>query len=238
MKAVLKQRHPEILIENGGPLKLSKWFCKSFVKKYLNWTFRRATTAAQKVPIDWERQVLHMTQRLAINVFEGQIPRELLFSMDETFCFFVPMGHTSTLAQRGSKNVAVVGADDKRGCTVLVTTAGDGSVLPFQMIFGGKTEASLPKTDLRRVAEDQGHDLTVSESHWCTVETLKRWVINILFPAYNERCEKLALDAGVQECVLQFDCYKVLKCLQQCHCGSVRIILHTHFIHTPGPHCS
>lgn len=105
--------------------------------------------------------------------------------------------------------MAVIGADDKRGCTVLITTSGDGDVLPIQMIFGGKTEASLPKTDLRQVAESQGHDFAYSESHWCTVETLKRWVQKILLPAYLQRCEKLGLKAGVQECVLQYDSYKV-----------------------------
>ena len=103
MRAVLQQRHPEILKENGGPLKMCKWFCKSFVRRYLNWSFRRATTAAQKVPGDWEKQVEDMVKRLGIVVFEGMVPKELLFSMDETFSFFVPMGNTTTLAVRGSK---------------------------------------------------------------------------------------------------------------------------------------
>lgn len=44
-----------------------------------------------------------MTKRLAIRVYEGQIPKQLLFSMDETFCYFVPMGHSVTLAERGAK---------------------------------------------------------------------------------------------------------------------------------------
>lgn len=103
----------------------------------------------------------------------------------------------------------VVGADDKRGCTVLVTTAADGEVLPCQMIFGGKTDASLPRTPMRTLAEEEGHDFTVSESHWCTVTTLKRWIQNILYPAYLARCARLGLKAGTQECVLQFDLYKV-----------------------------
>lgn len=107
------------------------------------------------------------------------------------------------------QNVGVVGADDKRGCTVLITTAGDGEVLPFQMIYGGKTEASLPKTELRHTAQAQGHDFAFSESHWCTNATLKRWVQKILYPAYVERCKKLGLNVGKQECILQYDLYKV-----------------------------
>lgn len=107
------------------------------------------------------------------------------------------------------QSVEVIGADDKRGCTVLVTTSGDGDVLPIQMIYGGKTDASLPKTAKLADAERAGHDFTVSESHWCTITTLKRWVERILYPAYVERCKKLGLVPGKQQCVLQFDTYRV-----------------------------
>ena len=103
LRAVLQERHPDILHENGGRLKLSYNFCKSFVNKHLNWTLRRGTTAAQKLPVNWSEQVNDMTKRLAIRVYEGRIPRELLFSMDETFCYFVPMGHPVTLAERGTR---------------------------------------------------------------------------------------------------------------------------------------
>jgi len=69
----------------------------------MNWSFRKATTAAQKLPKNWAEQVENMNKRLSILVYDGKIPRELMFSMDETFCFFVPMGNSYTLAERGSK---------------------------------------------------------------------------------------------------------------------------------------
>ena len=103
MKAILSERHPDMLHENGGPLKLSKWFCKAFVRRHMNWSFRKATTAAQKLPKNWAEQVENMNKRLSILVYDGKIPRELMFSMDETFCFFVPMGNSCTLAERGTK---------------------------------------------------------------------------------------------------------------------------------------
>ncbi len=103
----------------------------------------------------------------------------------------------------------VIGADDKRGCTVSITTCGDGTVLPFQMIFKGKTQASLPKSNRMHEALRAGHDFTVSESHWCTLETLQRWVEKVLYPAYVARCKDKNRVIGQQECVLQFDVYKV-----------------------------
>lgn len=107
------------------------------------------------------------------------------------------------------QNVEVIGADDKRGCTVSITTCGDGTVLPIQMIFEGKTEASLPKSNKLPEAVRAGHDFTVSESHWCTLQTLQRWVQKILYPAYVERCKAANLEVGKQECILQIDVYKV-----------------------------
>jgi len=103
MRAILKERHPTVLYENRGTLKLSKHFCTAFGRKHLNWSVRKATTAAQKVPQNWEKLVDDMVKRLAIVVYEGKIPQELMFSMDETFNAFVPMGHATTLAERGAK---------------------------------------------------------------------------------------------------------------------------------------
>ena len=128
----------------------------------------------------------------------------------------------------------MIGKEDKRGCTILVTTCADGSVLPFQMIFGGKTEASLPKTDLRHTAELEGHDFTMSESHWCTVVTLKRWVEKVLYPAYVERCRNAQLDVGKQECILQFDLYKVSFTF--CTCSFPSSIIHALSV-LVGAHC-
>lgn len=122
----------------------------------------------------------------------------------------------------------VIGAEDKRGCTVTITTCGDGEVLPFQMIFKGKTQASLPKSNRMPEALIAGHDFTVSESHWCTFETLKRWVQKILYPAYVARCVAKDLVVGTQECVLQFDVYKVchrLVCSFTC-CLPVVVLQH------------
>lgn len=79
MRSVLTHRHPGILHENGGPLKLSYNFCKKFVRRELNWVLRKSTTAAQKVPQNWKEEVLLMTKRLGVLVYQGRIPQELLF---------------------------------------------------------------------------------------------------------------------------------------------------------------
>lgn len=52
-----------------------------------------------------------------------------------------------------------------------MTSKSDGSLLPFQIIYGGKTEKSLPKREIREPAEKDGHIFCVSVSHWQTVKT-------------------------------------------------------------------
>lgn len=42
-----------LLAEHGGPLKLSKSWVRAIMRK-LKLSYRKATTAAQKLPADWE----------------------------------------------------------------------------------------------------------------------------------------------------------------------------------------
>ncbi len=68
-----------------------------------------------------------------------QIPPRLFFSMDETFVHYMPSGSGRTYELKGKKNIPILGASDKRGLTLTVTTDAAGNILPFQCIYGGKT---------------------------------------------------------------------------------------------------
>lgn len=49
-----------------------------------------------------------------------------------------------TWSQTGAKQVGMVGMDEKRAFTLVVGVTADGSLLPFQAVFVGKTMASVP----------------------------------------------------------------------------------------------
>lgn len=49
-----------------------------------------------------------------------------------------------TWSQTGAKQVGMVGMDEKRAFTLVVGVVADGSLLPFQAVFVGKTKASIP----------------------------------------------------------------------------------------------
>lgn len=84
-------------------------------------------------PSDWEIKVEDMHLRMAAAVMLHSIPKELVYSMDETFVFFVPMKGTRTYAEKGSKSVSVVGAEEKRGCTASITCKPTGAMVPFMV---------------------------------------------------------------------------------------------------------
>ena len=58
----------------------------------------------------------------------------------------------------------VVGKEDKRGLTAMVSSNAAGEMLPSQLIYQGKTERSLPVN--RAIAEADGHLFCATESHW------------------------------------------------------------------------
>ena len=62
--------------------------------------------------------------------------------MDQTGVHLVPAARW-TYEEKNSSSIAVVGAEDKRQITACVASSLDGTLLPLQLIFQGKTPRSL-----------------------------------------------------------------------------------------------
>ena len=73
IKTLIKKREPQLLEDEK--FKISTMWIRTFVKYELNWSYRVATTAAEKLPDDFELQGLMMTQKCAylIKVHPGCI---------------------------------------------------------------------------------------------------------------------------------------------------------------------
>ena len=127
--------------------------------------------------------------------------------MDQTGVHLVPSSRF-TYETRDSAAVAVIGAEDKRQITVCVAAALDGTLLPMQLIFQGKTERSLPVATAASLAARV--DLAFSENHWSSQATMQRWIEEVLMP-YSNRCikqHKLRADAKL---ILVLDVWSVHK---------------------------
>ncbi|KAJ9099726.1 hypothetical protein QFC20_005604 [Naganishia adeliensis] len=111
-------------------------------------------------------------------------------------------------ASKGSKQVAVLGQDDKRHLTLMVTSAMDGTLLPFQAVIKGKTSQSLPKPANRKVAEEWGMFPKCGDKHWGTFQTTKDWVDEIVV-RYIEKVKKEKSLQDDQFAILYIDAWAV-----------------------------
>ena len=79
------------------------------------------------------------------------------------------------MAESGSKQIPVVGLEDKREITVLLAATAAGTLLPPQVIYQGKTTGCHAKVAF----PDKWH-ITHSESHWSNEQTMLEYLENII----------------------------------------------------------
>jgi hypothetical protein len=203
MQAMIKHFKPDLLEQ----LKFSKSFICKFVRNNLQWTTRRRTTAASKLPADWEAQGRAMIERIAVLVKQYNIPRNLIINFDQTGVHLVPQSNT-TYEKKGAKDVPVFGADDKRQITAVVSSTPAGNFLPLQLIFQGKTVDCEP--DPTKESIRNKFHLTHSENHWSNQETMKQFIQHIIHPYILSVIEKQNLKEE-QKAILLLDCWSVHK---------------------------
>ena len=206
----IQKRAPNLLVqENSTSFKVSLSWVRTFVRNELNWSFRKATTAASKLPKDWEQQGLRMTQRIAYLVKCYNVPCELVVNTDQTGIHLVPTGGTKTWEEKGSKHVAVIGIEDKRQVTVAVSSSLSGNILPFQVIFTGTTTRSLPPMNQgRKKCEEAGWHITHTSNHWSNLDSCKGFVEKILQPYRLKQIEILGLPLHTP-LIWLIDCWSV-----------------------------
>lgn len=127
--------------------------------------------------------------------------------MDQTGVHLVSAS-SWTYEMVGSSDVAVVGAEDKRQITACVAASLRGDLLPLQLIFQGKTARCLPASTAASVAARA--DITCSENHWSTQETMQRWILQVLLPHSERMISMHHLDANAH-ILLLLDCWAVHK---------------------------
>jgi hypothetical protein len=203
MRTVVEQTQPELLAE----LTLSHGFISKWAREELGWTWRVKTTAASKLPMDWRQQGIDMAKRIAFNIQVHKVHPSLIINMDQTGVHLAPVD-TRTYEVAGSKEVRVIGAEDKRQITACIASSLDGNLLPMQLIFQGKTTACHPPlTDAARAAFVH---LTHSPNHWSSQETMQEWINEVLIPYADRRTAEHNLPSD-SHIVLVLDVWAVHK---------------------------
>jgi len=103
LEGVVEVKAPQLLQSNGGPWGLSENWVKEWIRSKLGWSFKVATTAAQKLPKDWEHQLDMMAYRAAFEVLTHGVPAELMVNMDQTAMHLVPSGGEPDVRQAGQE---------------------------------------------------------------------------------------------------------------------------------------
>ena len=97
IKAIILDKAPQILEgTHSTAFRVSYEWTKIFVKSELNWSYRASTTAAGKLPKDFQEQGKAMAQRCAYLVKVHNIPKELVVNSDQTGIHLVPTGGSKT----------------------------------------------------------------------------------------------------------------------------------------------
>ncbi|KAJ8586621.1 hypothetical protein M405DRAFT_743310 [Rhizopogon salebrosus TDB-379] len=204
----------EHVAKDGSSFRCTESWVKKFLSEHLSWSFRRATRAAQKLPENSEDRCVEQFLRLALTIRDCAIFHPSFYvNIDQTNVIYQP-SNTSTYEVKGSKQVAVLGQDEKRAFTVVVGISASGDALPFQVIYGGKSKRSLPATTSVQFMEAQqlGFKICYSntDTYWSTFDLMCSYVSDILVP-YWMRQKELVGACPDQECILQLDVWSVHK---------------------------
>ena len=110
-----------------------------------NFSRRAGTTTRPPVPRGmYEECKLSFLTDIDKCINKHNIPPELVLNADQTPSSYVSVGRM-TMAEKNSKSVPIKGLTDKRNITLTFVISLAGEFLPMQVIYQGKTKASLPR---------------------------------------------------------------------------------------------
>ena len=119
---------------------------------------------------------------------------------DQTPSKYVTVGRT-TLAQRNMTNVKIASSTDNRSITATFTFTLDGKILPFKLIYEGKTMHSLPG-----VSFPESFSLSVNEKHFSNTDEVIKHLMEIVVPYVNQQRKELLLPD--QPALLTWDIFR------------------------------
>jgi hypothetical protein len=192
----------------------SRRWCRKWFAHHFSWTYKKATTSGQKLPVDWEEKVARMVKRVSGTAAQHNIVHP---------CFIINWDQTGVVLMQASKytyhdikskQVPVAGQDDKRQITAVVASTLDGDLLPLQLIFKGqdrnkqqqKAVPALGEVDTKRT---RGWHLTQTNNHWSSLDSMKDYIRGIVRPWVEQKGKELGVVSP--HCVLLLDCWSVHK---------------------------
>ncbi|MCG8621549.1 MAG: hypothetical protein MJE68_06055 [Proteobacteria bacterium] len=126
-----------------------------------------------------------------------------------------------TIEKKGAKRIEIAGVEDKRQITAVFAATAVGDFLPIQVIYQGKTAASLPTFTF-----PDDWSIMYTPNRWANEQTTKAYIEKIILPYVKEKRQQLGLEDDHSALVI-FDAFKgqcteeVLKMLEDNHTAPI-----------------
>ena len=149
---------------------------------------RAASTGKVIIPEGASRESeLTFLHDIVQKVEEHNIPPSLVFNLDQTPSKYIQSSRY-TMGKEGAKSVSICGSSDKQSITATFIVTLDGSFLPMQLIYGGKTSKSLPSVEF-----PEGFSLSANPKHYSNSEESMKVIEEIVIPHSVKTRKKLNL---------------------------------------------
>jgi len=153
-------------------INVTLWFKCKFMCERLGWNFQCPIILYGKFTNDLEIQGAYMTYCIAYLVFLYNILASLVVNIDQTDIYLIHMARKHTWEKCSKKDVVQIGVKNKFVVTHVISCIANGNLTPFQVVYKGKTNRSLPKSlNAKRVVDHSGFTLVVSNNHWSNLHT-------------------------------------------------------------------
>ena len=160
-------------------------------KKRHHVSSRLCTSSNQKVPADFEEQLLHFRRNILQLRHSYMYALGQMLNMDQTIVRFdMPPNRTNEI--KGSKRVGIKTTKaEKRGFTVALCAAADGSKLPAFLIFKERT-GEIPRRVRQHLQIPANVRVTATRNGWMTRDQVLSWTQCGLGPSETRRLLLLA----------------------------------------------
>ena len=194
---------------HANPERFGEYMDFKVTRSWVQSLYQRMTFSRSAVTTSWpvitrslwaevRSQFLH---EITDKVLQHNIADELIINVGQMSSKFVATDNI-TMAAKGERHILRAGTTDKRAITVTHCESLDGCMLPFQLIYTGKTERSLPDFTFR-----DGFCLAFSQKHWSNETKTIRLIEDLLVPSTEKVKEEKALPQS-QKNLLVWDAFK------------------------------
>ena len=188
------------LADYGGPATLSVAWSKSLLKR-MDFTKKRGSTKVSGMPDDIKEAKQKFLSDIVETIEFKEIPGDLIFNWDQTGINLVPSS-LWTMDKKGKKRVEIAAFQGKHQITAVMRGTLMGEILPFQLIYAGKT------TRYHQTYQFPSNwQVTHSPRHWSNEETMLQYIHNVIILFVDQTCQRIGVDEQ-QPALAIFDHFK------------------------------